>query len=637
VTIAILIQLLSICPSVQASPAELPVPREETVIFEGDHEYTVFDSFNPFIPNGAQWYAGWQQVVMEWDWYINLITGENIMWRITGWEYADNNTKFTIHVRPGVLWSDGVPYTANDIVFTYNMLKQYPELFGATVANEAVESVTAPDDLTAVFTLKKSDPRFHYRFRFWGPGTYIVPEHIWKDTDPRTFKNNPPVTTGPYVLNRTIPELFMFIWIRNENYWAKALGYFPKPKYMVWRSAPPIDKDFTDLVSGLTDAPPRTFTWPMIQQAKAVNPNIAWGTYLDICSCSLSINCERYPLSLPEVRQAISYAIDRKKYEDPTWWFASNGTIACKYMFAQVGTLDKWTTYPELSKHIFEYNLTKANELLDNLGFARGGDGIRVTPNGTRLSFDFVTLVPTQVTHPMSIIEPDIARGLMEIGIDTNIIYWSTAVGEEITFGKHDIWDSCSPCCDTAFTGDLFYNFMDFQGKYYTPIGERPPVDMANTRWHDPELDAYMDQLALMSPDDPDALPIYLKAYEIQAEGLPYIPTVEPVYSMVYSTQYWTGWPTDENMYQVPYDWWPTTLFIVLNLLPSGAPPPVKTVTTTVRETVTQTTTVTQAAETVTETVTVPTMDVTSVAGAGVVALVVGVAVGWLVASRKRS
>jgi len=177
-----------------------------------------------------------------------------------------------------------------------------------------------------------------------------------------------------------------------------------------------------------------------------------------------------------------------------------------------------------------------------------------------------------------------------------------------------------------------------------------------------------MNQLAQMSADYPDALPLYLKAYESQAEGLPFISTVEPVYSMVYSTQYWTGWPTDENMYEVPYDWWPTTLFIVLNLLPSGAPPPVKTVTTTVRETVTQTTTKTAPAETVTKTTTaaattvtqtetttktaaattltqtqtqtttktetVTAMDMTSVAGAGIVALIIGVIVGWLVGKK---
>lgn len=567
--ISLLVPLFPAVTTVRAQE-ELPVPREETVIFEGDHEYTVFDSFNTFIAQGVQWYAGFQQVVMEYDWYINLATGETIMWRIIGWEYSDDYKTFTLHVRPGVTWSDGEAYTAHDIVFTLNMLSNNPTLYGATAIIDQVESAEATDDYTAVIKLKKPLPRFHNNFRMWG-GPYIMPEHIWKDVDPFTFKFNPPVTTGPYVLDSVIPELFIFIWKRNENYWAKdVFGMFPAPKYMVWRTAPPIDKDFTDLVGGQVDSPPRTFTWPMIQQAAAITNDIVWANYLDVCAYSWGVNCKKYPLSLKEVRQAISLAIDREKYQDPAWWFTAKGTNAVKYMFADLAIFDKYTIYPEFDTP-FEYNIEKAKQILDDMEFIdRDGDGIRETPNGTKLSFSVIGNPPTQMTHPATVITPDIAAGLREIGMDVRMVYYTSTIGEQRAAGDFDLSDWCTPCCDSAFAGDLLYNFYLYHSMFYKPIGES--AWGYELRWTNPELDEIIDEMITLPPDDPRAIELVRQAYEIQREELPFIPIVEAKYAMVYGTKYWTGWPTDDNMYQVPYPWWPTTLFVVLNLKPVEAP-----------------------------------------------------------------
>jgi peptide/nickel transport system substrate-binding protein len=363
----------------------------------------------------------------------------------------------------------------------------------------------------------------------------------------------------------------MFIWKRNENYWAKdVFGLFPAPKYMVWRTAPPIDKDFTDLVNGDVDSPPRTFTWPMIQQAHALTKYISWATYLDACAHSWGVNCKKYPLNLPEVRQAISLAINRKKYEDPTWWFSANGTKVAKYMFADLPSFGKYTVYPEF-KTPFEYNITKAKQILDGLNFIdRDGDGIRETPNGTKLSFTIIGNPPTQLTHPATLITPDIAAGLREIGIDVRMVYYSSVIGEQANYGYFDLQDWCTPCCDPAFTGDLFYNFYYFHSMFDRPIGELSAGN--DLRWTDPKLDEIIDRLRTLSPDDPTAIELVRQAYAIQREELPFIPITEAIYALVYSTKYWTGWPSDSNMYQVPYPWWPTTLFIVLNLKPAGAP-----------------------------------------------------------------
>ncbi len=109
-------------------------------------------------------------------------------------------------------WSDGEPFTSDDIVFTYDLLRANPDMEWASEANGAVSSIDTPDPLTAVFNLTTPNPHFHlYREAFpavqiWG-GLTILPKHIWeKEADPLAFKNSNPIGTGPYVLDDGVAE-----------------------------------------------------------------------------------------------------------------------------------------------------------------------------------------------------------------------------------------------------------------------------------------------------------------------------------------------------------------------------------------------------------------------------------------------
>ncbi|MBS7633950.1 hypothetical protein KEJ34_00375 [Candidatus Bathyarchaeota archaeon] len=177
------------------------------------------------------------------------------------------------------------------------------------------------------------------------------------------------------------------------------------------------------------------------------------------------------------------------------------------------------------------------------------------------------------------------------------------------------------------------------------------------------ELDAILEELEMTHPDDPKAAELARRALLIWAEQLPW-PQFLPVPFYTLNDRYvWDGFPEyPANYYSDPVYWWPHFVFIVLNIRPTGnvptkdafTPPrpqlrlpheiPVKIeVTKTETTTTTVTTTKTEAAETVTATLTttrevaVPTVDVASVAGAGIVALIVGVAAGWFIGSRKKT
>ena len=576
----LLIPLIMSFP-ISATPQEIPVPLEETVVVETDTLYTVFDSANPFIPMGTQWGSGWHQVCNEWDWYINYATGEIIYWRITGWEYKDGYTKFIIHVRKGVEWNDGHPYTARDIVFTINLLKKYPELSGGWIVEEWVEKAEVVDDYTAVIHLKKPNPRFHHFFRMWG-GLTIVAEHVWKDKDPKKFKNWPPVETGPYKLYKVLPDLKMFIWIKNENYWAKKLGLLdPAPKYVVYRYAPPPDIDLADFVKGIVTAPlPHIFTWDMIKAARALAPpgEVVLAPFLDACPGGISaINCAKYPLNITEFRWAISYVLDREKLAK--LYPAAEKTDPCYIPWAVPGwrIFDKYKPMAErVLRRIeeeygfkVEYNPEKAKEILDKLGFVdRDGDGIRETPDGKPIRLEILTRPPAVLKEYYVGVE--LVEALKKIGIDATIKAVDPAMWHELTaLGHYDI--AVGVLCTPAWlTGDLVDMFNVVHSKLYAPIGERAMggIHGANPRYVNPELDAIIDKLWTLHPEDPKAAELYEKALYIWIRDLFCIPVVETAFVQVFSGKYWTGWPTEVDMYTVPYQWWPNFIFVLGKIRP---------------------------------------------------------------------
>ena len=110
---------------------------------------------------------------------------------------APDGKSVTFTLRDGVKWSDGKPFTADDVAFTFDLQK---ELLGGL---EFLDSVEAVDDRTVDFT-------FNTPFT---PGLYevgqqiIIPKHIWESIDDPANETNPtPVGTGPYTEVRELPK-----------------------------------------------------------------------------------------------------------------------------------------------------------------------------------------------------------------------------------------------------------------------------------------------------------------------------------------------------------------------------------------------------------------------------------------------
>jgi len=218
------------------------VPRSRTFITDCvdfgscDGQFKDYDSFHPYLP-GVTNRTGYNFLYEPLYFYNAYVDSNNIMpWIGTGHEFNDDFTEITVHIRQGVEWSDGHPWTAEDLVFTINMLRENaPFLVNAVDMDTWVEKAEVIDSLTARITLKAPNPRFMFSYftNNFDNGVPIIPKHIWEGQNAQTFRNFDmtkgwPVVSGPYRLEVSSPE--QRVWRVRQDWWAEKIGFQQRPQ-----------------------------------------------------------------------------------------------------------------------------------------------------------------------------------------------------------------------------------------------------------------------------------------------------------------------------------------------------------------------------------------------------------------------
>src|SRR5215510_13753191 len=190
VLFTMLVSSLAVPPASKVT-AQGNVAREDTVIFDIDDAAVPNPTnFNSFVP-GTNKNQGAHQAMWEPLFILNYETGKIQAWLGLSFTPNDKQDVWTLKLRDGVKWSDGEAYTADDVVFTIQMLldDKTATLGGAADMQQWVKGIKKVDNLTVEFDLKQSDPRFqldYFSVRIWG-GIVIMPAHIWKGQDPFKF------------------------------------------------------------------------------------------------------------------------------------------------------------------------------------------------------------------------------------------------------------------------------------------------------------------------------------------------------------------------------------------------------------------------------------------------------------------
>ncbi|WP_202695044.1 ABC transporter substrate-binding protein [Petrotoga sp. 8T1HF07.NaAc.6.1] len=171
-------------------------------------------NFNPYFSGGSNFSA--RGFIYETLFYINGYTGEVVPWLATDYEWSDDYLELEVTLRENVKWSDGENFNADDVVFTFNMIKSYPALDTGGMWKKGLKEVTKVDNQHVKFVLSQVDTLI-YTDIF---SVYIVPEHIWLNlSDPTTYTAENPIGTGAYLLGQFTSQVYTLE--KNPNYWQK--------------------------------------------------------------------------------------------------------------------------------------------------------------------------------------------------------------------------------------------------------------------------------------------------------------------------------------------------------------------------------------------------------------------------------
>lgn len=560
------------------------VPRNRTLIlgFEGG-PVLVPENANPYIP-GFRINQGIHQAMIESLWYLNYEDGKLIPWLAESYQFNQNSTEVTIKLRRGVAWSDGKPFTARDVVFTVNLLKENaPKLSYSADMQKWVAGISAPDDYTVQITLTEPYPRFimeYFGVHIWG-AVRILPEHIWKGQDPMTFTNFDlergwPVFTGPYRLVKTTQN--EFVYDRRDDWWGAKTGFkpLPAPERLIFVEQGSQERRVALLQNNEVDGLP-SIAAGAFETAAGRNRNvIGWlkskpWAWVDPCPGRLLFNCARAPWDDPEIRWAINYAFNKAEYTR----LGSEGTVGpewlARFVFPRYRPL---TAYLDKNQDLFEkyntreYSPDKARQILERKGYRKGPDGILVGPDGKRLTADLIWGSPAEGWQMPPI--NYLAENLKALGIDVALKTLSGAARQEaVDFGTYDLlpYHNCGGVVDPYLT------FDNYHVRWWKPAGERLIGGQQNTpRWKSAKAEEFsriVDQMRVTPPGDARLDPLVRQALELWLSELPNAPIAQQVRIVPYNTSYWTNFPTAENNYIHPPNWWMTTLLIIMNVKPA--------------------------------------------------------------------
>ena len=547
------------------------VAREDTVIFDIDGPAGAvanFDQMNFMLPNSHR-NKGLHQAVAEPLFILNYETGEIMPWLAESMASNDTLDVWTLNLREGAEWSDGEAFDSADVIFTIELLlnDETASLNYAGNVQTWIESVEAVDDLTVQFNLTQPNPRFQLDFfsvRIWG-GINLLPEHVWHDKDPFTFKffdpeQSWPLGTGPYVI--TSANETRWVYDRNDDWWGAKTGVFklPEPQRAIWVVTGNDQIRTTMAVANELDSI-MDVTLGAFEAMQAQNDKIfAWVegmpfVWLDPCPRQLSFQTQVAPWDNAEMRWAINHAISRQQVIDIAY---EGVTIPSRTLYVEYGGMFPYIDAIEDAGMAFntEADLDAAAALLENNGYSRNDDGRWVDGDGNALSLEI------QV-HEGFIEKRRITTNLVEqlqtFGVEaTAAVIAGATWNDNKRFGNYESttdWDACGSINEPWASLDRY------TARWWVPVGEFSSGSN-HVRWDGANNEAYSEivgQLGSLPLGHPDAIDLVVEAYGYLYEDLPFIPLNQATKLIPFNSTYWEGWPTSENNWNHPATWWQST------------------------------------------------------------------------------
>ena len=461
----------------------------------------------------------------------NTIKGGTPHWRLaTGYKYSNDYTVVTYTLRKGVKWSDGKPFTADDVIFTYEMIKKHPTMDSSAVWKRYLDKVEKIDDYTVKFTMKKKNTLGHMDVQ----RTYVVPKHIWGGVaDPTTFTNPNPVGSGPLTVMKRFTEQ-VYVQCRNPNYWDTTSLKVDCMKFPQLQN-----NDQTMIAAAKGELDWFSTFVPNIEKtyvAKDPKHHKYWlpggpmtGLQLNFASADAG-NKEAF--NNLQFRRALSLSLDRDAIVD----LATYGDAPVnKHASGLKAEYDAWRDKSVDKKFdiYMQYDPKKAKQILAKAGFKdTNGDGFIETPSGRPIAFKMI--VPSGWTDWIDTTQIAI-EGMRAVGVNVEMATPSFGTyNSDIKAQKYDMALMAWYNGETPLTMyDDFHTDAMYSGR------------SKSSGWTDPRVDALVDKFTTVSGDEQKKVMHELQA--IFAENLPFIAIFNNPSFYEYNTKRFTGWFSKDN------------------------------------------------------------------------------------------
>ena len=416
---------------------DVGTPRDETLIFQTfDRQTTDPDNMNPMLAY-ARW-RGFRELGWGALWETDTGTGESYGELADGPAEVlnDEHTMFRVNLRQGIYWSDGVEFTADDVIYTLDTnfaCKDIATRVGGVVTYVKEGGWAKIDDYTVEIETQKPAYDFQQNLgvRTWGSAFVPLPKHVFENENACEYKNTYPATLGPYVVKEFDANGFWQLWELRDDWersaWANLDTDGFMPKYVLYKDYGPEETRSLSFTQNAYDVD--TFMSPdTIKAVQARNeyvttfsPTMPYHNMDDACTYGMLINLQQSPYDLLNVRWALALSMDlqsvginsvsgemivspwpmadtqilRPVYFDPLQSWLEDFTLDDGYQpfnpnfgadLADTLQASGVEGLPEDTRDFgvgwWKYDVEEAAKLLEAEGFTKNGDGNWLLPSG---------------------------------------------------------------------------------------------------------------------------------------------------------------------------------------------------------------------------------------------------------------
>ena len=599
----LILNILLLCLLIsQINSQGLPdIPRHEVLIVD-NHKGRIIDpyDFNYWKPGNIEEGGGLHQLLLDALWYLDPQTGKVInSLAESSPSYDKDYKKLTIKLRKGIYWSDGKPFTADDVVFTINY---HIKNTGLTYSEFFIRNVSKAyklDDYTVVVEFKNPMPSFHHIFSSLVYNTcYIMPKHKFeREKDPLKYKFYFPISLGPYILKSFDINGYWRLFERRQDWQRTSVGQIygmPTPKYILFiyygideKKIMAQSRHELDLIFDLTPE-----AWEVLRKSNKYSrvwyKDFPWAWMDDVRARAIGFNLEKYPYNIKDVRWALALAIDLTEVVisgfkgifriNPLAICANNILINEYYL-----PLEKWLSDFKLEGDFAPWDSQisyKLEEYLKKIGYVYEGDirnlfGIgwwKYAPDvaeklllkqGFRRDKNGKWLLPNGKPWVINIISPSfnevqgmrlafsVAEQWKKFGIDVNVeTYDSLIYVVKISSGDFEV---CSHWTIPSF--DIYFAIQQYHSSYYKPSGKLA-FSQNFIRWKNKKIDNIIEKMITIPPEDEKAKELIMEFIKIYVEEMPSIVFTTTFKFCAQDNYYWTNFPNSENPYMAPVWWW---------------------------------------------------------------------------------